>query len=42
MNIKLLTLVIDLYRTVKDGEYFKAIELNEEITKILDTYKDAC
>lgn len=42
MNFRLLGLVADLYVLIKDGKYYEAIELNKEITKILNTYKDCC
>ena len=42
MNAKLQGLIIDLMIANKEGDFFKAIEINEEITKILNTYKESC
>jgi sulfur transfer complex TusBCD TusB component (DsrH family) len=41
-NDKLIFLIQDLYVAVEENRYFDAIEINEQITKILKTYRYAC
>lgn len=40
--LKILKLLSKVQLAVVKGNYYKAIELNKELTKVLDTYKDAC
>jgi hypothetical protein len=41
--VKLLLIKIkELKHLIKDNKYFEAIEKNDEITKILDTFKRSC
>jgi len=41
--VKLLLVKIkELKYLIKDNKYFEAIKKNEEITKILDTFKRSC
>ena len=42
MNNNLLLLVNELNKLLIKGDYYGAIIVNESITNILDTYKDAC
>jgi hypothetical protein len=42
MNTQLLNLINKMFKAVLVYDINKAIRLNDEITKILDTYKDAC
>jgi hypothetical protein len=40
--IKLQKLILDLMIAVRENDFYKAIEINEEITKVLNTYKGSC
>jgi ABC-type proline/glycine betaine transport system ATPase subunit len=42
MNTQLLNLINKMFKAVLVYDINEAIRLNDEITKILDTYKDAC
>ena len=42
MNVKLMMLISKLIRLVSKGKFYEAIEVNKQITKILDTYKESC
>ena len=39
---KLLVLINKMISEIKANRMYDAIETNKEITKILDTYRDAC
>ena len=39
---KLQRKILKLLSLVLKGKFFEAIEVNKEITKILDTYKISC
>jgi hypothetical protein len=40
--IKLQKLILDLMIAIRENDFYKAIEINDEITKVLDTYKGSC
>jgi hypothetical protein len=40
--IKLQKLILDLMIAVRENDFHKAIEINDEITKVLNTYKESC
>lgn len=40
--LKILRLLSKIQVAVLKGQYFKAIKLNKELTKVLNTYKKGC